>query len=451
MAQDGREGHRHGLNEENNDNSLELISALQRTLIELSQNPYPHVPNPPDCKKRASVALVLRVRPSFHHPRPRVDAAQKQDQDEDINSRETALERFFQQDWVRHGDPEAIFIKRASREGDRWTGHVALPGGKRDVEDADDQAVAVRETLEEIGLDLKSPHALFVGNLPERVVSYAWGKVPIMVLCPFVFLWTEPGLPPLQLQPAEVASTHWVSLRVLLSPQTRTFEYVDISDRFARRGGPLLKKMLRTLLGKMRFSAIQLIPSESLFCSSTDEFLPPEGASATVSWRGRLYSWTQGGETNDSAATRPLLLWGLTLSMLADFLDQLPPHNAVQLWSYPTFTTWDVRWVINTLTRSLKRRNETRLQRDGINQTAVDSETQAVATSGNPRFLGGLSDGTEPSTQGKNASRSYAVGIMLEGYYDMARKGIWVAASVRLISTAALTILFIRRLRNSSN
>ena len=71
-----------------------------------------------------------------------------------------------------------IFIKRAARQGDRWTSHVALPGGKRDPEDEDDKAVAIRETSEEIGLNLTSQDVLFVGNLPQRVVSTSWGKVP---------------------------------------------------------------------------------------------------------------------------------------------------------------------------------------------------------------------------------------------------------------------------------
>lgn len=55
---------------------------------------------------------------------------------------------------------------------------MALPGGKRDPEDEDDRAVAVRETWEEVGLDLKDEGVVFVGNLPERVVSTSWGKVP---------------------------------------------------------------------------------------------------------------------------------------------------------------------------------------------------------------------------------------------------------------------------------
>lgn len=153
----------------------QLLAALQKALNELPQNPYPTLPNPPECKKRASVALVLRVRRSFHHRAPEAEAEAGAEAGE---KEEGVMERFFQQDWVRHGDPEAVFIKRAARDGDRWTSHVALPGGKRDAEDADDQAVAVRETAEEIGLDLTSPHALFVGHLPERVVSTSWGKVP---------------------------------------------------------------------------------------------------------------------------------------------------------------------------------------------------------------------------------------------------------------------------------
>jgi 8-oxo-dGTP pyrophosphatase MutT (NUDIX family) len=150
----------------NTTTTTELIHALHDTLKHISHNPYPYVPNPENCKKRASVALILRVRPSFS-----INLAT-------ATTAPLSLEQFFAQDWVQHGDPEAIFIKRAAREGDRWTSHVALPGGKRDPGDEDDRAVAVRETAEEIGLDLNSKNALFVGNLPERVVSTSWGKVP---------------------------------------------------------------------------------------------------------------------------------------------------------------------------------------------------------------------------------------------------------------------------------
>ncbi|TVY84262.1 Uncharacterized protein LSUE1_G000871 [Lachnellula suecica] len=424
-----------------------LAISLRSTLKGLIQDPYPHVANPEGCKKRASVALILRIRSHFNH-RP----AQEEHEEGTLSAAE-AVDRFFDRSWVQHGDPEVVFIKRAARAGDRWTSHVALPGGKRDPEDEDDKAVAIRETSEEIGLDLTSPHALFVGNLPERVVSTSWGKAPLMVLCPFVFLWTQPELPPLKLQPAEIASTHWVPLRVLLAPQSRTFEYVDVSDRFARQGGTVLKTAMRWVLGKMRFSAIKLVPSESLYCSTTAEFFPAESDSKSNTNLGRMfYTWYLGDHAGSSDRARPLLLWGLTLGMLADFLDQLPPHNAVQLWSYPTFTSLDVRWIINMLTRSLKRRNHGRLQ--GGNQTAIDSQTEAVSTGGsgdNPWFIGGLSDGMKRTGKGINATKSYAVGVMLDGYYDAARRGVWIAASLRLIGTIAFISYIIKRFRRSNS
>lgn len=153
--------------------STPLSKSLHNVLVDLYQHPYPHVPNPPKCKKRASVALILRVRPSHSHcpvtsiPKPNLNSSVEQQ-----------LKDFFSQDWVRHGDPEVLFIKRASRVGDRWTGHVALPGGKRDPEDADDKAAAIREASEEIGLDLTTDDYIHLGNLPERVVTTSWGAVP---------------------------------------------------------------------------------------------------------------------------------------------------------------------------------------------------------------------------------------------------------------------------------
>src|SRR5436305_14569859 len=95
-----------------------------------------------------------------------------------------------------------------------------------------------------------------------------------MALFPYIFIIAGMMVPPLVLQPTEVAAAHWVPLRALLSPSLRTFEYVDLSSRFAKQGRPVLRAILRVLLGKLRFSAVQLIPSESLFSSLPDGFIP---------------------------------------------------------------------------------------------------------------------------------------------------------------------------------
>ena len=41
---------------------------------------------------------------------------------------------------------EVLFIKRAERDGDPWSGHMAFPGGRREPHDSDLYSTALRET-----------------------------------------------------------------------------------------------------------------------------------------------------------------------------------------------------------------------------------------------------------------------------------------------------------------
>jgi 8-oxo-dGTP pyrophosphatase MutT (NUDIX family) len=52
--------------------------------------------------------------------------------------------------------PELLVIKRSETERDHWSGHLALPGGRVEAEDESLLATAVRETREEVGLDLNA-------------------------------------------------------------------------------------------------------------------------------------------------------------------------------------------------------------------------------------------------------------------------------------------------------
>ena len=147
-----------------------LVHRLKYTLETIHGNPPAEVDHP--VRKRASVALILRVRPDApRRTAPLVDT------EASSSPFDTRLDDFFSQEWVREGQPEMLFIKRATRVGDRWTGHVACPGGKREPGDADDQAAAARESQEEIGLDLDA-NCLLIGSLPERVITTNWGKIP---------------------------------------------------------------------------------------------------------------------------------------------------------------------------------------------------------------------------------------------------------------------------------
>ena len=89
--------------------------------------------------------------------------------------------------------PELLFIHRAEDPRDPWSGHMAFPGGKVDDADADPRAAALRETREEVGLDLKAD-AQELGRLSD-VRAVGRGRPLSMVISPYVFeLQTTPQL-----------------------------------------------------------------------------------------------------------------------------------------------------------------------------------------------------------------------------------------------------------------
>jgi 8-oxo-dGTP pyrophosphatase MutT (NUDIX family) len=117
---------------------------------------------------------------------------------------------------------ELLFIRRAEYPDDRWSGHMAFPGGRQEPEDADLVATAIRETLEEIGLDLRAQGEL-LGGLDE-IHAVAKGRPVDLGITPFVFRLH--GKAQLTLS-HEVTSLHWLPLDELLGERhLSTFEYV---------------------------------------------------------------------------------------------------------------------------------------------------------------------------------------------------------------------------------
>jgi 8-oxo-dGTP pyrophosphatase MutT (NUDIX family) len=116
---------------------------------------------------------------------------------------------------------ELLFIRRAEHEKDPWSGHMGFPGGRREPQDADLPATAVRETREETSLDL-ADDGQRIGALDE-VVAMARGRPVDLVIAPFVFRLRAGG----DGAPShEVVSLHWLPLERLLSPGTRsTLQY----------------------------------------------------------------------------------------------------------------------------------------------------------------------------------------------------------------------------------
>ena len=104
------------------------------------------------------------------------------------------------------GRVELLLIRRALREGDPWSGHMALPGGRQEAGDADELWTARRETLEEVGLDLTS--SVLLGRLDDTPAVARARPIP-MTIAAFVFELI--GEAPLALS-AEVVETLWVRL-----------------------------------------------------------------------------------------------------------------------------------------------------------------------------------------------------------------------------------------------
>jgi|TARA_R100000900_G_scaffold127863_3_gene103433 8-oxo-dGTP pyrophosphatase MutT (NUDIX family) len=120
---------------------------------------------------------------------------------------------------VRTGELHILMIKRAEREGDPWSGHMAFPGGRREPGDAHGYDTALRETREEIGLDLRR-HGRCIGRLSDVNARSGRRRRLGMAVSPFVFVLAPDEHPPLHLN-HEVAEVVWVPLEFLLDDANR--------------------------------------------------------------------------------------------------------------------------------------------------------------------------------------------------------------------------------------
>jgi 8-oxo-dGTP pyrophosphatase MutT (NUDIX family) len=116
----------------------------------------------------------------------------------------------------QQGEVRILMIKRAQRDGDPWSGHMAFPGGRMDPGDRHGFDVATRETEEEIGLTLGTADPC-IGRLSE-ILTQPMVFRRAMVVSPYVFrLDREPELNPNH----EVDEVVWVPLAYLLDRNNR--------------------------------------------------------------------------------------------------------------------------------------------------------------------------------------------------------------------------------------
>ncbi|KAJ3338385.1 hypothetical protein HDU93_009550 [Gonapodya sp. JEL0774] len=172
---------------------------------------------------------------------------------------------------------------RAINPRDRWSGHIAWPGGRQEGGETD-KVTAVRETYEEIGLDLTDAKAFsYVGEIDQREVKAFTGSRKWMTISCFVYIQIIPETPEMRLQKSEIAESFWVPLHHLRdilrlpdpskSPHWRPITY-EVSSMILdnglfkgleKNGGPVGKLFVFCtriftgfLLGKISFGGILL-------------------------------------------------------------------------------------------------------------------------------------------------------------------------------------------------
>ncbi|KAI8990590.1 hypothetical protein BD414DRAFT_413673 [Trametes punicea] len=322
-----------------------IVPLLSRALHRIRSTPPRIIASPATQPRRAAVAIIIRVSPP---PNAVFPAPETTEGGSPANAPAPSLTEFFQLDWVNApgARPEILFLRRTrpdGNDGGRMSGsgpnsretHVAFPGGKTEEGDEGGLYTAMRQTWEEIGLDLAESSYTPVGQLDDREITTSLGKRLLMILSPFVFLQLSPQTTPVD--PSPGTTLHWVPLSALLprpmgdGPRWSTVS-VDASSRLAPRHSTVLRLLVRLLVGSMKFPAILIpaspYPSPSPLPENADEKVidakrahvesagpaPPLKREHSLNLRQRR---SQGDET--------LKLWGLSLGMTLDLLAHMSP------------------------------------------------------------------------------------------------------------------------------
>lgn len=121
-----------------------------------------------------------------------------------------------------------LFIKRPDNERDPFSGHMAFPGGRMEPVDAGKDETAIRETIEEVGIDI-SKSGRIIGSLDDVIPNNP--RARNYIVTPYLSLLNEEV--PMTLDPREVEKALWIPVPHLLDER-------NTETRMRDRGGRMI-------------------------------------------------------------------------------------------------------------------------------------------------------------------------------------------------------------------
>lgn len=121
---------------------------------------------------------------------------------------------------------DMLFIKRPDHPNDTFSGHIAFPGGKMSNEDSDLLETAIRETREEVGIDIRESGRI-IGKLDDTKPSNR--RADFIIVTPYVSMLTQE----VEIVPNEEVDEYmWIPVEHLLDENNMRIRTKIRDDRY---------------------------------------------------------------------------------------------------------------------------------------------------------------------------------------------------------------------------
>lgn len=142
--------------------------------------------------------------------------------------------------YPKNGNWHFPLIQRVITKNDKHSGQISFPGGKLELSDKTNQAAALREANEEIGINKEDVNIL--GNLTPLYVPASNFQV-------FPFIGYLDYMPTFIRQEREVAEVVEVELNQLINPETKKYKTIKFGNEHTIKDVPYFDVNGKTVWG----------------------------------------------------------------------------------------------------------------------------------------------------------------------------------------------------------